>query len=49
MDKVALLKESKEENEVKERRTIWKDLKAWIWGKKKDQEAKRQGYQALRE
>ena len=49
MDQVPLLKESKEENEVKERRTIWGDLKVWIWGKKKDQEAKRRGYQTLRE
>ena len=49
MDKVALLEEFKEETEVRERRTIWKDLKAWIWGKKQNQEAKRQGYQALRE
>ena len=49
MDKVALLEEFKEETEVRERRRIWKDLKTWIWGKKKDQEAKRQGYQELRE
>ena len=49
MDKVALLEEFKEETEVRERRTIWKDLKARIWGKKQNQEAKRQGYQALRE
>ena len=49
MEKVALLEEFKEETEVRERRRIWKNLKAWIWGKKKDQEAKRQGYQALRE
>ena len=49
MDKVPLLEDSEEKDEVKERRTIWGDLKVWIWGKRKDQEAKRRGYQTLRE
>ena len=44
-----LLKDYKEKDEVKERRTIWGDLKVWIWGKRKDQEAKKRGYQTLRE
>ena len=51
MEKVALLEEFKEEREteVGEKRRLWRDLKAWLWGKKKDKEAKRQGYQALKE
>lgn len=44
-----MLEEFKEKKETlsEERRSLWREFKEWLCGKKRDKEARRQGYRVL--